>query len=86
MMNPNIIIYLIFAIIIIWKAIIVMIEKKKILLFLPFFILGILFCLNAVFLFYKVPAEIFLSGSKFLFLFVLIWILIIIRRENEKYN
>lgn len=82
MVNPNIIVYLIMSIIIIWRSTIIMIEKKKILLFLPFFILGILFCLNASFLFFNIPAEIFLGGSKFLFLFILIWIVIIIRRQN----
>jgi hypothetical protein len=60
----------------------IMIEKKKILLILPFFIVGILFCFQAAFLFYELSPSIYLAGMKFLFLIILIWILIIIRRKN----
>ena len=80
MINPNIITHLILAIIIIWRATIAMLEKKKILLFLPIFIIGILFCFNAASLFYEFPPVQILGPMKFLFLFILIWILIIIRR------
>jgi len=78
----NIIIYLVASIIIIWGSTTAMIEKKKIGLFLPFFTVGILFCFNSAFIFYGLPPEYFFAASKFLFLLILFWILIIMRREN----
>jgi len=83
MINPNIFIYLTVSIIIIWKSSNAMIGKKRIGLFLPFSIVGILFCFNSAFIFYELPPRYFFAASKFLLLLILLWILIIIRRENE---
>ncbi len=82
MINPNIFVYLVMSIIIIWKSAIAMIEKKRVGLFLPFYIVGILFCFNSAFLFYELQPKYFFAASKFLFSLILVWILIIIRREN----
>ncbi len=82
MINPNIFVYLVMSIIIIWKSATAMIEKKRVGLFLPFYIVGILFCFNSAFLFYELLPKYFFAASKFLFLLILVWILIIIRRKN----
>jgi len=83
MINFNIFMFLFASIIIIWQTTEAMIKKKKIVLFLPFFIVGILFCFRAAFLFYELPPALFLGSLKILFLIILIWIFIIIRRKND---
>jgi len=75
---------LIASIIIIWKSATAMIEKKRIGLFLPFYVVGILFCFNSAFIFYELSPKYFFTVSKFLLLFTLFWILIIIKRKNAK--
>ena len=44
---------LISSILLLWKTILVMIRKKKIAIFLPFFITAIFMCFNAAFSFYE---------------------------------
>ena len=84
-MNPLYIysaIYVIFAIILIWLVTLIMIEKKKILKFMPFFIAGLVFCFSSAFTFYGV----FMSSAwffiEFLGLAAIIGIFIILRREK----
>jgi len=84
MINPSVIVYLILALVIIWKASIAMIEKKRIFLFLPFFIIGILFCFQSASLFHEIPPQLILGPIKFIFLFILIWIAIIIKSVGSK--
>ena len=82
MINLNLFVFLFASIILIWQTTEAMIKRKKIVLFLPFFIAGILFCFRAAFLFYEFPPTLFLGPLKSLFLIILIWIFIIIRREK----
>ncbi len=83
----GVIIYLIFAIIITWKTTLLMIEKKRIIIFLPFLIVGIVFCFYVSFLFYNIFDEWPWLVLKSAFAIVLIWILInVIRRENGLFN
>lgn len=46
--------YLIFAIIIIWETSLLMIERKKITIFLPFLFISVVFCFYAAFTFFDV--------------------------------
>ena len=83
----GVIIYLIFAIIITWKTTLLMIEKKRIIIFLPFLIVGVIFCFYVSFLFYNIFDEWPWLVLKSAFAIVLIWILInVIRRENGLFN
>ncbi len=52
--NFNIILFLVLAVFIIWRATLAMITKKKIALFLPFFLISMVFCFFATFLFYEI--------------------------------
>jgi len=70
------------AIILIWITSLIMIRKQKIFLFLPFFIAGMLFCFNAAFVFYEIFLNLAWSFLEFVTLIILLWILIILRREN----
>ena len=82
MINFNIFVFLLVSITIVWQATEAMIKKKKIILFLPFFIAGLLFCFRAAFIFYELSFVLFLGSLKILFLIILIWIFIIIWREK----
>ncbi len=87
MMDINIFAYLIFGIILLWKASLLMIEKKKILIFLPFFAIGILACFQAAFVFYEVHGAAAVLIVKSFYFMVLIWILIMIgKRKNGLFN
>jgi len=82
MIYLNILVYLVASVIIIWNLTAAMIEKKRIGLFLPFYVVGILFCFNSAFLIYKLPPKFYFAISKFILSFVLFWIFINIRREH----
>ncbi len=73
-----------FSIIIIWRTTLVMIEKKKILFFMPFFIFGLALSFYAGFYFYAIYNKILWLSYELLLLVAIIWILIIIRRENDR--
>ena len=73
---------LFFALIIMWSASLSMINKKDIIGFLPFFLLSIILIIHAAFIlseFFFVWGWFFLES---LILIILIWIFIVIRREN----
>ena len=79
----GVIIYLIFAIIIIWKTTLLMVRKKRVIFFLPFLIVGVVFCFYASFLFYNIFDDRLWLILKSAFAIVIIWILInIIRGEK----
>lgn len=69
-----------FSIIIIWRTTLVMIEKKKILFFMPFFIFGLALSFYAGFYFYAVYDPIFWLFYESLLLAAIIWILLNLRR------
>ena len=71
-----------FSIIVIWKTTLTMIEKKKILFFMPFFIFGLALSFYAGFYFYEVYDKIFWLFYELLLLIAITWIFIILRREN----
>ncbi len=79
----NAIAYLIFSIIILWNVSLEMIYRKRILLFLPFVLIGITACFYASF----IINNIFISNTKNLLEYVIVFfiILIIINlwRKNE---
>ena len=72
-----------FSIIIIWRTTLAMIEKKKILFFMPFFIFGLALSFYAGFYFYAVYDKIFWLFFELLLLTAIIWILINLRRKND---
>ncbi len=74
-----------FSIIIIWKTTLAMIEKKKILFFMPFFIFGLALSFYAGFYFYAIYDKIFWLFYELLLLVAIIWILINLRRKNGSY-
>ncbi len=69
-----------FSIIVIWRTTLVMIEKKKILFFMPFFIFGLALSFYTGFYFYAVYDPIFWTFYESLLLTSIIWILINLRR------
>lgn len=73
---------LIFSLIIAWESILSMIRKKDVWAFLPFFFMSVALTIYAGFILF----ELFFNWTWFflesLILFNLIWILIIIRRQN----
>ncbi len=76
------IIQIFFAIILIWLTTLIMIEKKKILAFIPFFIVGVVSCFYAGFVFYEVFVNFAWFFIEFLYLISIIWIFINLRRKN----
>ncbi len=71
-----------FSIIVIWRTTLAMIEKKKILFFMPFFIFGLALSFYASFYFYAVYDKIFWLFYELLLLIAITWILINLRRKN----
>lgn len=72
----------IFSILIFWKTVLNMIEKKKIFEFLLFFIIAIFICFDAALSFYGLFYEYIWTIMQLLYLGVFIWILIFIREER----
>jgi hypothetical protein len=74
---------LIFALIIMWETSLSMINKKNILGFFPFFSLSIVLTIYAGFIFFEFYFQLAWATLELLILLNLIWIFIVIRRENE---
>lgn len=70
----------IFSIIILWKTILIMIEKKKIFPFMPFLIVGVAFCFYTSFIIYGIYETTLWIFYESLLLMSLIWIVMIVRR------
>lgn len=88
MINLSLIIYLattlFSAIILIWITNLAFIEKRKIFPFLPFFIIGLAFCVNATLVFFKIYLNwvwLFLESIVFI---MLVWILMLINSRYAK--
>ncbi len=73
-----------FSIIVIWRTTLAMIEKKKILFFMPFFLFGLALCFYAGFYFYAVYDKIFWLFYELLLLTAITWIFINLRRKNGR--
>ncbi len=73
-----------FSIIVIWRTTLAMIENKKILFFMPFFIFGLTISCYAGFYFYAVYDKIFWLFYELLLLIAIIWILINLRWKDDK--
>lgn len=80
--SPNVIVYLFASIILIWITSLTMIDKKKIILLLPFWIMGVLFSFQSGFIFYSLFKQIAWFFIEIVMLVCLLWIFIILRREN----
>ena len=81
-----IIMEIIFSVIILWKTTLIMIEKKKIPSFAPFFIVGVAFCFYASFIFYEIYETTFWMFYELLLLTSVIWILMILRGRKNGFN
>jgi len=82
----NLLIYfmlnLIFVLSFIWYLTIIMLQIKKIIVFLPFFIIGILYLMQSSFIYYSLYLNFVWLVIELTFLINLIWIFILIRRKN----
>ncbi len=74
-----------FSIIVIWRTTLAMIEKKKIVFFIPFFIFGLALSFYAGFYFYAIYDKIFWLFYELLLLTAITWIFINLRRKNGSY-
>lgn len=83
-MNINIIFYLFFSVLIIWEVSLVMIDRRNFSRFIPIFVMGILFCLEAAFIFYGVEYLIFFIAAKIVGIISLFFIFEEIRRFRKK--
>ena len=78
--------YLIIGVFIIWAVSLEMVKKERIVLFLPFFIAGVLASFEATVLFYGEREILFPLVIRPIYLVLLIWIFLIIKRENNGNN
>jgi energy-coupling factor transporter transmembrane protein EcfT len=74
----GVITYLLFSIVVFWRSIISMIEKKNVYAFLPFVMIGILACFHAAFIFYQIIDIFWWAVFGSLYLVFLLWIIAII--------
>lgn len=84
MIDLNIFTYLIVALVILWLTTITTVEKKRIMLFLPFFIFGTFNCFRAAFVLFQFYSPIAFGVISLIFISILIWIFIIVWRENGR--
>jgi len=73
---------LIFSIIIFWETTVLALRKRKIKMFLPFFVIGVLMCFNGAFTFYKLYVHYLWGLIELGQLVVFVWVLVNIRREK----
>src|SRR3989339_875202 len=85
----NLLIYfmlnLIFVLSFIWYLTIIMLQIKKIIVFLPFFIIGILYLLQSSFIYYSLYVNFVWLAIELTFLINLIWIFILYIIENIRF-
>jgi len=74
----GVITYLLFSIVVFWRSITLMVEKKNTLAFLPFFMIGIAMCFHAAFIFYRIIDTFWWMAFSSLYLMAIIWIMAII--------
>lgn len=79
-MDPNLFTYLIIAVIMMWIVSLVSIEKKKIVLFLPFFIFAVISCFRGAFVLYSADNIIAFVIMNSTYAILLIWIFFIIKK------
>ena len=76
--------YLFFSLVIFWKSIIAMIEKRTIARFLPFFAVGILMCFHAALVFYMIIDVFWWSVFSVSYLAIIIWITaMVVKRYHD---
>jgi len=76
--------YLFFSLVIFWKSIIAMIEKRTIARFLPFFAVGILMCFYAALVFYMIIDVFWWSVFGVSYLAIIIWITaMVVKRYHD---
>jgi len=80
MINPNAIFEITIASLMMWFSSVYSVKRRKVLLFLPFLIFGIIACFNgALILIDEYNIELF-SVINYLYFFLLVWIFVNIRR------
>lgn len=84
MIDPNVIIYILFATIMFWQSSLSILKKGKLFQFLPFLILGIVYCLQATLVFYNLYDHITIILARFLYLGILIWFFFSLK--HQKYD
>jgi len=85
MITGEIIIFLLTSVIVLWKTVSSMIDRKRVAAFLPFLIIGILMLFRASFVFYELFDVLVWSILKYLNIILMAWILIYLTRR-EKYG
>ncbi len=75
-------IYLFFGVVILWKANSMVIEKKKIAIFLPFLFAGTVFCFRTPFINYELLNSWLGLILDYISTIAIFWILLLVRREK----
>jgi len=83
MITGEIIIFLLTSVIVLWKTVSSMIDRKRITAFLPFLIIGILMLFRAAFVFYELFDVLVWSILKYLNIIFMTWILIYLVRMGR---
>ena len=76
------IIYVVFAILILWKTSLLIIETKNMSLFLSFVFVSVAICFAAAFTFHSIFIQWFWMFVELLFVLFLLWVLAILRRKQ----
>jgi hypothetical protein len=82
----GVLMYLIFAIIILWSTSLIILEKRRIDFFLPFLLVSISFVFYASFVFYGIFDGVLWTILEALSSIALLWIIINLWRENDSFN
>jgi len=80
MTSFNFVVYIIFAVLILWKAAISMIEKRKILLYSPFLLISIFFMVQASFNFYDITLQILFGLNNWMVVISIVTLFLYISR------
>jgi len=77
------VLHMIFSILILWKTSLMMIDKKRIIIFLPFVLVGFLFTFKSAFTFFGLFNTIVWVYVEVIYSIVFIWLLINIWRNQN---
>ena len=83
-LNISSLTHVFFAVYLVWLATSAMLQKRKILVFMPFFIAGLASCFYAGFVLYEIFVNTAWLFIEFLYLVSIIWMFIVVGRKiNE---
>jgi len=74
---------LIIAIVLMWRVSVIIINSKKMGIFLPFFVVSISYCINAAFNFYEINDQKLWFIPEMILAICFWWVLIILIRKNN---